>query len=218
MKIIYFSFLIILLVFTGCGAFCNRTPRAVKKAFSYEEINGFSGVYKYKLHNDTTGSQKYYVFFNDGTFVSGLYDINYENLNLEDIHKLLSKKENDLNRRFWWGYYSLENNTLQLKRIENKLYPCDPWPANYYEYEKINEKFKCVSSKDIAPFKERDKSYEDYLDRNPSIKYHELVFVDSCDCATSETWLKYEKWFWKNEQDYLDWIEKSGGDRKKYHK
>lgn len=216
-----FIILLSLSALSSCSWYCNRVPRVVKKTFNYEKIEGFSGVYLVQP-SDTTYKPNFYVFFEDGTFVSEIYLTELKNyFGISSVQELLESNNDGvkykLNRGLRWGYYYFQNESLILKRTEGKLYPCHPLPANYYEYEKIGNNFRCTFSKDIANLKESDRSYEDRLDRNPSIKHHQIEFVDSCNCKTSDTWLKYEEWFWKNEEDYLKWIQDSGGTKEKYH-
>lgn len=223
MVVVRFIFLVSILFLTACATFFDRAPRAVKNTFNYEKINGFSGIYAIKP-TDTLGHNIFFIFYQDGTFASNIEQDYLDYYNLNSVEDLLLKSESKkdieyrLNRNFSWGYYEINNDSITMFRIYKRHYGSAYWFAYKHDYVLDSLILKCVASKDIAPFKERDKSYEEQLDQNPSMKHHQIEFIDSCNCTTSDTWLKYEKWFWKHEQDYKDWIEKSGGDRKKYRK
>lgn len=206
----YFSLLISI---TGCAIY-DISPKAIRKTYSYTNLEKkISGIY---IPSSATDSSVFYIFYEDNTFV-----VTFRQVWIE----LQEAEDNDKRTYFFyrynsWGYYSIkEDGTIVLKKISHRPYGNGYWTS--YESIFIMDHLKLigVSENQTYPIDVIIKSENDTTKLDGSNQYsYDLTFYDSCDCKTSDTWLKYEKWFWKNEQDYIEWIEKSGGDKKKYHK
>ena len=193
------------LFLTRCGLF-DHAPRKINKAFNYEykeHEKYLNSIYSYQftIKRDSLTVDTYDVyslFFKDGTycsFQSGSFDY-YKVSSLQELLDLACEGKKEIFfRRGNWGYYEIKNDTICLKQIFDRPYGGGYWWGTNSEWVFTNDKnLKIISRKSI-----------------------ELIYLDTLPCAESDSWMKYEKWFWKNEQDYLDWVEKSGGNKKKYH-
>jgi hypothetical protein len=200
-------YIILCCLLTSCF---ERPPKRVNEFFNYENNKNdaqLCGLYK---QTDSTGWSSYYVFYNDGTVVSGI------NESFFSFYKSIGgitgfmdtiKKDSLLMkfylRRFNWGYYSINNDTLSINEIVGRSEGNAYWFTNKKTFLTIPG--NCLQQID------RETIYP--IDKNPKIneKYSKLIFIDTFDCRESNTWLKYQNWFWKNESDYQNWIKYKTG-------
>jgi len=201
------KYLILCFLLSSCF---ERPPKRVNEYFNYENNkseSNFCGIYK---SIDSTGWTNYYIFYSDGTVVSGINESTFARHGiLGGINDFLHKTKNDTLlkqiylRSYDWGYYSCKNDTLSINEIMGRHKGSGYWFANkkLFTVEKSNY-LQQIDNMDIYP-----------IDKNPKInrKYPKLIFIDTFDCSESNTWLKYQKWFWKNEIDYQNWIKYKTG-------
>ena len=206
------------LLLAGCGLF-EHAPRRINKAFNYEykeREKYLNSIYTYQftINRDSVTVETYDVynlFFKDGTycsFQSGLFKF-YKVNSLQELLALACEgKKEILFRHPTWGYYEVKNDTICVKSIFQRPYGGGYWWATESEWVFTNEKnLKIISRKSIDLPKETRGFDENF----------KIIYLDTLPCYESDSWMKYEKWFWKNEQDYLNWVEKSGGNKNKYH-
>lgn len=196
-----------LLLITGCNLY--QAPSKIKRSFEYEFKKGdeyISQIYYYQYKDNEFDS--YSIFFKDGTCcrLNATYFGYYGVSNIQELLRIACQgKKKEFYKFGDWGYYEVENDTIYLKEIFYHSYGSSYWNASNSKFLFQNgDTLRMFSQDYFYPLAER-------IDCNIT-----LIPLDTCYCLESDSWLKYEEWFWKNEQDYLNWIEKSGGDRKKY--
>lgn len=199
--------LIICSFISSCALF--RAPRKIRKEFNYEFKSGerqISQIYRNRYKDNKYDT--YYLFFEDETFC-GLSEAilrNFKGISIQELQKRACSGElNEFFRFGAWGCYEIKNDTIHLKYLEQRISGSLNWAASSSKLVFKNRDTMQMISK--AYF------YPTYYDTHDQL---DLVLMDTCSCKVTDSWLKYEKWFWKNEQDYLEWIEKSGGNKKKY--
>ena len=179
------------------------------------DINGYYTV------NDTLNSGYIYhgytnlMFFEDGMFVSGFYYLEgVENHDTGEvipayINKVATHRENG--ERLWyfydhnfWGHYTLHGDTIKVQHIYKPAF--GEMNGVWYSYEIW---FKIIDRQHIEAI------YTTPLHKDsPEILAHEttrpdlkLYFRSLPKLPKSDGWLKYEKWFWEDENEFIKWEE-----------
>jgi hypothetical protein len=163
-------------------------------------------VYQFKkepeLIQDTAYS--YLIFFDDGVFVSGFYDLNRKKriMNEDNIPLFLVEiaNNNDMNTnnlfysKFNWGVYTMNRDTIFAKWV----YHID---GSAYWY----------SAKDIYTIIDKDSIIKiqtntlygtgKYAPHNITSKRHLYTFR----VCEKNTWLKNNEWFWHDKEQFERW-------------
>lgn len=201
-------FILLALILSGC--YTIRPPRRVQNIFNYEQTNDYRlcGIYK---SIDTSDWTNYFVFYEDGTVVSGINESYFKRYNINGgIKEFLNKAEEDsiirnlYLRMLDWGYYTIKNDTLTINQVRGRQKVSVYWDiiSSAYTLSEGN-RIELISSKWIDAFK--DDNYKIYSSAFTA------YFVDTFDCSESNTWLKYQDWFWNKEADYQNWMKNKTG-------
>ncbi len=157
-----------------------------------------------------------FMFYPNGLFKMNLpvkYDSIYNqfdiSLGLQEIVENIKGNENKWFYYGLWGSYILCNDTIKIQYIDK------PWPlSSTYgreEWFKIinRDSLIHINSMPLSTDKSDWKNYENYK-AIKNKKYQCIaVFVPVVKKPTPENaWILKEKWFWCNEQDWKDYMEK----------
>jgi hypothetical protein len=141
------------------------------------------------------------MFFEDGMWVSFSFQWGTtENESKSNMLKYIGKWTEKKQVRWgdFWGVYKIVNDTLVVYRYMKGSF----W-AVWSLYE---EKYKIIDKRTIKRV-----SYSGLLkaDHNSCKVLNEDYFYVAADSLpTSDCWLKEEKWIWRNEQDWKNYMEK----------
>jgi len=104
-----------------------------------------------------------------------------------------------------WGYYTISNDTIFTHIVRGRLKVNAYWDIfeSSYKISHGGNQIESIQFKWIDAFKDDNFT----IDTN-KVTYH---LVDIFNCKESNTWLKYQDWFWKNEMDFNDWIKYKTG-------
>jgi len=152
-----------------------------------------------------------YIFFEDG-----LYARNFSPNIPDTVIKYLKEIAHDTNttgllkRSFYqgpyWGIYRIDGDTLITQSINN---PCTPkvWVATEERFFILkNNSILQFSTKVLGKYPKYD--MEIWAQEEKDKKYNPAIFIPVTILPESNSWLKKEKWFWKDEAEYLKWQSK----------
>ncbi|GHU71835.1 hypothetical protein FACS189413_14060 [Bacteroidia bacterium] len=174
------------------------------------EIDGYYSSLEHRTKGGT-------MFFEDGIFVNFSFDIDVSE---EDIKANMSKsvagriKNNQLQWGSWLGVYTIEGDTIIVH-----YYMRGSWWTPWYASE---VRFKVIDRTTILPIYLRDfllteeQYYKEY-NRSPWIKNKIACFHPANSLPSSDCWLKEEKWIWRNEsnwKNYMKMIEQKKANKK----
>ena len=142
------------------------------------------------------------MFFEDGTWV----DFSFKrNLSENEIQVNMSKsvnswiKDEQVRWGSYWGVYKIEGDTLIVHRYDKGSF----WKV----WSLHEERYKIIDSKTIQRiyFKGLLKGNGDY---DPWRVNDNFYFTSADSLPSSDCWLKEEKWIWRNEQDWKDYMQR----------
>lgn len=215
---------IISISFLSCAYF--STPLRIRNGLKYcynNEYNGIDtllnihGYYKCGIIIHEINSKGKYVplqdtafnrlmFFSDGTFVKNINSNGFNSI--EEYFKEVNinpKDEKSLAffKWFYWGKYIICSDTLKIQYLNHPYTPSPTWVA-YEDWFKIIDKnmIKWITSKKLFPKSGID-YYDKIIERRTFLpaKFIPLDIIPSSYC-----WLKEEKWFWCNKDDYKEYM------------
>jgi len=173
------------------------------------EIDGYYSNLEYRTESGI-------MFFEDGIFVSFGFNID---ISEEEIKANMSKsvagrvKDNQLDWGDWLGVYKIEGDTIIVH-----YYMRGSWFTPWYASE---VRYKIIDRTTIQPIYYKgllkiDEQYDKETNKSPWISNGSISFFNSADfLPSSDCWLKEEKWIWRNEQDWKDYMEKIKQEKKK---
>ena len=143
------------------------------------------------------------MFFEDGLYVDQFHfkkDLSENEIkaNLtKSIHIGVEKRH--VSWGFFWGVYKIVEDTLVVYKYLRGSF----WTPWYF----VEERYKVVDSKTIQRIYQKDllKCNGDY---DPCKVHDNFYFTSADSLPSSNNWLKEEKWIWRNEQDWKDYMEK----------
>jgi hypothetical protein len=162
---------------------------------------------------DTT--YNYLIFFNNGLVVSRFYDYKRRNYTLNhnlDIQSLLTAITNnkdaelihEYNQWFDWGFYVVEGQIIRatLIRRSKPILINQAWSMEEKKYQIISTNIlREIESKKIIYDSESPQLTRTLTKGNLDLKTFSLIKFDE-QVSSYNCWLKKEKWFWCNEEDY----------------
>lgn len=210
---------LICIVFSCSGQVPNKVSRKFK--YCYEPTSDYSnskllfnGYYIMKHYplmssfknmegnvqerlQDTT--YNVFMFFKDGFFRMSntrvervLYDLDY----LKSIEQKVQPEYHEFFNYEFWGIYKFFGDTLKLQYLSHQPRFNPYWTLIEVWYVMVDEK----TLKKVYAF--------NYTNEN-DLKFREtsvgLEFIETKLNLSSDSWLKYEKWLWCNEQQYRLW-------------
>jgi hypothetical protein len=148
------------------------------------------------------------MFFADGIFVREFEQLICNSCaDLDDKIQYLRNLENNKEGKvslfynsFVWGVYKIEGNTVKTQSTNRQSWPNPYWDLFEQWYLiKENGTLELVYTKNLIDGRyssEKQNTYDTY------------DFIETNLNLTSDTWLKNEKWFWCDEEQYKKWKEK----------
>ena len=174
---------------------------------------GFSGQ-KWEYVTDTFYMN--YLFFDDGIVIENMFSSERTSDTI-DLPNFLTRMEKDTSNSLklsgTWGTYNISGDTIKTQTIHPSTSLNDGWSG-------WEEHFKIIDKKTIqriyaypihylSPSNKKIYTKQYYLnglkDEKPAI------FIESEGIPSSDCWLKKEKWFWKNEKDYYEFMKRNSG-------
>ena len=178
-------------------------------------INGYYIANNYSIDNwihDTIYGYRYMIFFKDGMFAQ---DFHSYALNFNDVANFFQDIHDRNTSEFYacescnWGRYLIFGDTIKIQYIVRPiLYSSNAsWNAREVWYKmidtntilKIFEKPICIKNIEKMHYYEARKL-------NPVIPLP-CTFVPTDRIPSSNCWLKQEKWFWCNEEDWKNYMD-----------
>jgi len=146
------------------------------------------------------------MFFEDGTCVTLFWfkegvteDMKRENLS-QAIYSW--KQKGQVRWGTYWGVYTINKDTIVLQNVTKAGLFNMSWSFNEIMYKVLDRQtLKLIYYKDLLakddgdPYEIGKKNFTD-------------KFVPTDSFPSSDCWLKEEKWIWRNEQDWKDYMEK----------
>ena len=164
------------------------------------EIDGYYSSSEYCNKGGT-------ILFEDGTWVAFSFKAD---LSEDEIRANMSKSVNSwiedkqIRRGNYWGVYKAERDTVILYEYEKGTF-WKGWSLYEYRYKILNR--KTIQRIYIKSLLKRDESY--YKNESPWRENDSLsIFFPADSLPSSDCWLKEEKWIWRNEQDWKDYMQK----------
>jgi hypothetical protein len=219
--------ILISFVFWGCIG-CNNTrslSKEVKTGFTnrFEGHNtglskkiNITGIYRYwdkdelgrpeKNHNTNDTSFVDMIFYEDGTFGWGLWIPSEFNNYEQYFRTVISKgKKADLYIGHYWGIYSIVGDTIKAQYLMHAS-PGTPWYTGESWFL-----IKDPTTLQLIYFNDFDKGndgnpnrYPNYVQRASLVKFMPLKNI-----PPPLGWIKNENFFWRNEQDRLQYLKSS---------
>ena len=212
--------ILIILLLSLISQSCSSVPREIKRKFglcytgkdtdieSYIDINGYY----------TSSGQSGTIFFKDGIFA------NYVYLNPE-IHasdtcvnfvRVTNRSDNNKPRidapGLHKGMYWIEGDTIKVRYLSHIGIIISGISFDEVWYKIIDRQtLEAIYYKSLLDI---NASYEEW---RPKPNKERILYRFHCtdSVSTSDNWLKKEKWFWCNEQDWKDYMEKIKQKKKK---
>ena len=146
------------------------------------------------------------MFFEDGTWV---YFHFKRDATDSEIKNNLSKSidiwsENDNRWGTNWGVYTIKNDTIILNQYDKGSFFGNSWSLSESRCKIIDRQtIKNIYSKSLM------KLHESYYENNsPWLNGAESHFIATDSLPSSDCWLKEEKWIWRNESDWREYMDK----------
>jgi len=176
------------------------------KKTNIRDILDIDGYYE----SDSTDFYKM-VFFEDGTYGPVAFK---RGTIQRDIKANMSKwiwgtikKQIDWGSYYYpeWGVYKIEGDTILCQRFTKgaALSPSYFWSERYRVIDRRS--IKKIYTQSI---RKDDVKYNKVNNISPWVDGSAVVFVPADSLPSSDCWLKEEKWIWRNEQDWKDYMEK----------
>jgi hypothetical protein len=145
------------------------------------------------------------IFFDDNTFASGFFF--KDNLSEQDIQQNLKinvTQYDNSPKVGYWGGYKFEGDTLIAQYLSHASLLA-PWVFSEECYKFINDTtIRLIYIKELI----NDRYY--YFDSGVDsldVKYSLAHFHQADSLFSSDNWLKEEKWMWKNEEDWEEYMD-----------
>jgi hypothetical protein len=215
--------ILIIFIFIHITQFCNCIPPNIKNAFIYRYSGTYTGL------DTLINIQGYYsqslLFYNNGILISGFDDFNYKRIEIEEsknISLFFSEVvENDETKeaKFFYnsincGTYIICGDTIKMQIIHKSYSMNDTWDG-WERWCKIIDK-NTLQFINYFPITISEKGKRFILQYNPPTfgRYYQFTFLPTIP-KPDKFWILKEKWFWCNEQDWKNYMEKIKGRKKK---
>ena len=172
-------------------------------------IRDFIEIDGYYQREDSIRGTAYQMFFEDGTYVAILWfkEGVTERMKRENLSQAIYswKQKGQIRWGIRWGAYKIEKDTI-VGQFFQKGTLIDGW------WECVEEKYVIIDRKTLRPiyfkslFKEDEKSETNPYEISEENSIYKFIPADSL--PSSDCWLREEKWIWRNEQDWKDYMEK----------
>ena len=200
---------------------CSSVPKEIKQKFgicytgkdtdieSHIDINGYY----------TSGGQGGMIFFKDGMYTTPIFEnreINTSDTCVNLVHAItrMYKNKPHISIGYHQGMYWIEGDTIKVRSFGQTGGRFTPW-SFWEEWYKIIDRqtLKIIYEKPLLDMDARFVQTVDEWQRERKrslVRFHCADSIPSSDC-----WLKEEKWFWCNEQDWKNYMERIKERKKK---
>jgi hypothetical protein len=228
--------LILLLILLFCISFYAfaGVPKRVREAFQFcyngkdvgiDSLINTEGYYyiSYPHTSILKGGGESFIFYRNGLYKKNLpakYDSIRQQYNislgLQEIVENSSKEESKWFYSGIWGSFVICNDTIKIQSMDKPI----PLSSTFgrEEWFKIIDRNTLISinSTPLSTDKSDWRNYEHYkLIRDEMAKYPAIFTSIPVKPSPDEAWILKEKWFWCNEQDWKNYMEKIKGRKKK---
>jgi hypothetical protein len=209
------NFLILILIFiSGCT---YKMPKKLINNFTYkyssakknlDQIVNTKGYYTERASNDFYMN---YLFFEDGIAIENFYGSDRSGTP-DKLPTFLANMVKDTIRglKLWgtWGTYIISEDTIKAQFIHPSISLNDGWTGWEKHFKVIDrETIRLVYVKPLHHLSNSDrKLYTDNYYNKEIINNGSIIFIKSEAIPNPDCWMKKEKWFWKNEIDYENYI------------
>lgn len=205
--------IIVLIAFSLSSCAYIGVPKHIKQGFTYcyneketnlKELINTDG---YFVMDTPNSSSLAFMFYEDGTFLYGFFDVNEErrkagnpNISLyfqEIIKDSTGKVSLSFYKSFQWGCYMIKGDTIKTQYVNHPASPSPTWNAWEVWYKVIDRNTIVeIYSNPIHYMSESDwKNWEKYKkQREKTIVPAKFIPVD--EKPIPNCWLKEEDWFW----------------------
>jgi len=240
-SIIIFSILFVI----SCKYVYYTAPKEIKKGFIYKydgkethldsliNIHGFYIGNSYYIGDmpwhDTVYLRGDMIFFKDGIYtadiLSGVYYL-HQYKNISEYFSVIYRDDslkipNNFYERRIWGRYLLFDDTIKVQYvIRPKLQSSSTmWYAMELWYKIIDkDRILLIFEKPIGISKIEKLYYYERKRNSKPIKRLPDTFVSTEVLPSSNGWIKKEKWFWENKNDWKNYMDSIKLEKKKTQK
>ncbi len=215
----YFIFIICLLFSFSCVS--QKKVVITKSAIKFEGKNtNIRNLINIDGFYSNVDSLRYasYMFFEDGTWVqfhfkSDIAENDREKNMVKSIKSWVNKKQ--LRWGVFWGVYKIKNDTIVAHSYDE--------PAFLVPLSLSKMRYKIINKNTIKLIYFRSKSKEDdkYYSQSMESPWREgspLHFTPADSLPSSDNWLKENKWIWRNESDWKNYMQHVEQIKKQYKK
>jgi hypothetical protein len=178
----------------------KSTIKLEGKNTNIRNLINIDGFYYFDPSNKRLGG---IMFYDDGSWV---YFHFKDSLSENKIKKNLTKSIiNSGNRKQWgysWGVYAIQNDTIIVYSYNR--------PAFLVSYDLSERRYKVINRESIKKVYVKGllKSEDDYYKtHSPWIDSPQTDFIPADSLPSSDNWLKENKWIWRNESDWEDYMQ-----------
>ena len=206
--------ILIILLFSLITQSCSSVPKEIKQKFgicyigrdtdieSYIDINGYY----------SSSGQSGMVFFEDGMFAAQIYinpEIHASDTCVNFIYATtwVYKNKTGNSSGYFKGMYWIEGDTIKIRYLGQTGGRFTPWIFSEVWYKIIDRQtLKIIYEK---PLLDMDARYVQTIEEWQRERKRSLVRFHCADSIPDSdySWLKEEKWFWCNEQDWKEYME-----------
>jgi len=208
--IIIFSISVVSCLAQKQEAISKSTIKLEGKNTDIRDLIDIDGYYQ---DIDDTSKRTGRIFFEDGTCVTLFWfkegiteDMKRENLS-QAIYSW--KQKGQVRWGTYWGVYKIDKDTIVLQNATKAGLFNMSWSFDKIKYKVLDRQtLKLIYHKDLLakaggdPYEIGKKTFID-------------KFVPADSLPSSDCWLKEEKWIWRNELDWKDYMEKIKQKQKK---
>jgi len=203
---------IILFALLFCSFFCVSQKKKIiaKSTIKLEgkntnigdliEINGYYSKANCEKCNSIAGI----MFFDDGIWVDFRFkeDATEEKIKMNMWKNITTGIDHKKTIRWGedWGIYEIRNDTIVVSIFGYAYIMGDFWIENRYKILDKNN-IQLVYTKSLLKKDENN-------DESPWIEPFNYQFIPADSLPSSDCWIKEQKWTWRNESDWKEYMEK----------
>ena len=228
-------FIILFMVLIAACSYQQRISKEIKRDYPFRingqiksnlpfKVNGYYWYwYKQFAKNQFEGPNEnpvvkdsimsVYFFYSDGTYCKYLHNhylMSVDSLISEVLRSIENKKTHWIYNNANWGSYVLAGDTIKTVGIhrESKM---SGFPTHLFgELFLIdnNNSLKIIGYSNLINYNGQELMYNRPVSQIkilPDYRQSKLNFVENKNILPSNSWLKYQHWFWTSEQDFLKW-------------
>lgn len=173
----------------------NSTIKLEGKSTNIRDLIEIDGVYVYST-----------MFFEDGSYVNFLME-KPEDGKITNLRNSLETWKEGKQTRWgtYWGVYTIQNDTIIVHSYDKGTL-LKRWSLDEIRYKVIDRKtIKRIYNKGLLKVDEkyyRESGESPWIDGNP------LHFIPADSLPSADNWLKENKWIWRNEADWKEYMQK----------